>query len=688
MGLVPGASFERSLRRLDRETLTAFVADLYAARGIETRTRDNYVHLRRSTGVETLVVAPDRSTRRELLSGTLSPRSRFTLFSRSTAPKIPDQGNPSTEDVDGIVTIDGTDPNDELHRYIGPKELQRILLYGIDRDDAERLCRQYFDQSLSAFVDSPAADESITWQPRHVGVVVVGLLLITAAVVASVPGGSNPDIDANATDGDTQTNGITDGADDIEQNGSSEESSPDPGIDGLSAGGITNASAIAAGHREQIHGRSYRITVRGRGRILPIQRTYATHTGPLPKWGRLNQRVAVEQTGIYRSKIMGSQRNTNNTAESVVRDEYMDGVQIYRRVDSGDEQRYQRVNATPKVVTGFGASIERYLTTTNSSVHPIQGGGFRVVATGSPTMIDGPTPDYLAVAIIDESGLVRDLEVSYLDPEAPAGNDRLNYLHVSIDRIGRQHVDRPSWYSQARNETGTSGHPTGIDLASDDGDVVPVALAATHRATIRDRRYRWEVDHYGPHEVNYGPHQTDSVDWRATLSHRRVSVESPRRFSAHVYGVFVLNGSTIPTAFEQYADGKYVYRRIKESPPTAYSRNQLSPGERDQFADTAERYVRRYLATDRVTVRTVDDGPIRYRITATGTPERIDDETRSFRAVANVTADGLVRDLRVRYVLVTDDGSTEVRIVQTYSEVGTATVDEPGWYGDARRSVS
>lgn len=678
MGLIPAATFERELGRLDREQATAFVAALYAARGLDATAGNGVVQIVRGDEVELLAVVSSGRLRRGSPTG-------------------------ATADVDGVVATDpGTGPLETGGRYVGPSELHRMLLYGAERGEADRLCRQYLGRPLRM-----ADDESETSRTVRVGILATAVLLIVASTAAGFPllnqAGIQPGTDEGQPAGATSTGTSADpGSAGV---ATADGTSGDPYPAGVTADGVVDAAALAIAHRNALGDHSYRVVLRGQGRIVPIERSLRDGV-TAREWDTFSQRVSVERPGVYRSRVTATPALGAPIAPTYARDDYGDGATTYRR-NSTEETTFRQLDRSSRAVSlGLATTIERYLATTASSVELLEDGRVRIVATGTPVFIDRPVRAYRAEAVVDRAGVVRDLEVRYRDPTAD-GDGQSEVIYLTVDRLDEQRVDRPHWYEQARVTTGTAAHPAGIDPAAGTlGTVNAVALANSHRAALRHRSYRWTVELDGPSSIPPRERRLRSTNRSLTVEtsyvNRTAAVEGPRRYRERSFRVFTPANESFPSVVEAYADGEAEYRRVgatrfEDSPltPSAYARSPLPAGTRDPFVGTAERFVRRYLSTDEVMVLTVeanatdDSGrdPVRYRVLATDRPEEFGPEVQEFWAAANVTESGLVRDLTVEYVLFTDGGATRVRFEQRYRDVGTTSVDEPVWY-DRARSVT
>jgi hypothetical protein len=430
MGLISAAEFERALGQLDRQRLTAFVAALYDARGFESTVEDGLVRVERSGTVEVLAVV---SAGRSL--STFVPD--FAVPSTS-APEIPSR-------ADGVVVTDsGISDSEIAHteatQYVTPRELHRVLLYGIDRDDAVALSRRYLSQPLR----SPDSTGSSL---RRIGVVAVALVLVASALAVGLPMESGSESEATSTSEQTGVSpGQGNGTILTASTGAGPESTQYP--DGVTGDGIVDAEALAAGHQAGLEYRSYRVFVRGQGHIAPIDVSPAER-GASPEWGTFSQRVTVSGPGRYRSTLAGIPADGETQSQTRVRADYADGIDTYRRNSTGN-LTYEKFSRPPGVVRlGMAITIERYLTTTESSVEVLSSGRVRVIATGTPLLIEEPTREYRAVATVDQSGVVRSLRVTYYDPSLMSTASQPLYFYMSLDQFGEQRVESPDWYDDA-----------------------------------------------------------------------------------------------------------------------------------------------------------------------------------------------------------------------------------------------
>jgi len=242
--------------------------------------------------------------------------------------------------------------------------------------------------------------------------------------------------------------------------------------------------------------------------------------------------------------------------------------------------------------------------------------------------------------------------------------------------------------------SGVGAYPVGVDR---DGVENLTAFVERHRSLVAGQSYALSVSFDGARNAD----GTRVLDGRVAVRVRNGSVYR-YRYTGVRFGDGMESGTGIDRA--GYADGTALYVRDGDE----YRRRPLpNDGEASPFADRVAELLWLYLSTEETSVRGVrHDSEIRYRIAAKGSPARLGDDGRSapasdgplggddleppfdrvrnYTAVAYVTPDGLVTDLRVSYER--PDG-TAVSFALSYASVGAATVEPPPWYPEARAAT-
>lgn len=138
--------------------------------------------------------------------------------------------------------------------------------------------------------------------------------------------------------------------------------------------------------------------------------------------------------------------------------------------------------------------------------------------------------------------------------------------------------------------------------------------------------------------------------------------------------------------YEEYADGDVEYRKwvVPAEGGNTYDRVQRPNSGRD-YAHFAAGAILKYLDLENESVSRVDVGDRpHYRVEGTRSTMREHGEVADYRARAVIRDDGFVRSLEVRYNTTNGDERVAARYNFTYSEVGSASVEEPDWVTEAR----
>lgn len=458
MGLVSAGTFARLFDRLDAQAKREFVADLYAARGWDVEVEGPHLYVNR-----------DGEERRIAI---LEP-PRF----RSVNP-------PDADEV--VVTRDHSDlrraAEDAGVGYRNPAALRDLLLYGLDRETAEELFSEYFDQPLSAVEADNGTNgvglrlsallPTLDWTPRQVAV--VAILLIGLAVWASGAGtilgldsgAPSPELNGTFTPG---TAGAI---------GGSQEYPP-----GLGPDGIENSGELTIAHFQFLDGQShaYRISASGPQHApFMLGLTQWNATVQIQTW--VHYRYQKQEIAPYGYRVEQREDNitvwdpkrqadvgNNSSQERLTKQVYANGTQKFWQFDGPEQVLYRRASGQQGrralgIVDQVGwidLYLQRFLWTPNSSVNCVSTSEtqncqrYRVEATGDPIELRADVIDYRAVAIVDQPGFVRSLTVRYkIDPledgDPVPVRFRLEYLGVGEDsRSGFP----PEWLDTAKNRT-------------------------------------------------------------------------------------------------------------------------------------------------------------------------------------------------------------------------------------------
>jgi hypothetical protein len=421
------------LRRLDGDAFAAFVADLWTARGYETRRDGGRVRAARGGTALTIAAGP---------------------VGRDAADA----------DVDAVVTprvdprLGGTDA-----RVVDAADLRDALWYALDRETARALCARHLGappadlrpplrrrarERLRA-VESPVS-------PATVAVLLVVLVAAGAlgtsrpaavdpAPLAASDGGTAVDADGTATDATTGAGTAT-----------AEPTGPPPGtVPGLGPDGVTDPLALVAAHERALGNRSYTIWIdsyQPREGVVDTTRVQRD----------VDVAVAGERYLLVETEVVDGTRTR-------VRSVYHDGTDSFLADGPAHNvtfRRYRDTSAVPGSIdptTFAGSVVQRSVTTISTDVTARVRVGtrtlYRVEGGGRPSLNTlGRVANYTVVLLVAESGLVVDGRVSYTALTSRGTFDvRFEWTY---DRLGRTQVEPPTWYEARFGGDGTARNAT------------------------------------------------------------------------------------------------------------------------------------------------------------------------------------------------------------------------------------
>jgi hypothetical protein len=192
-------------------------------------------------------------------------------------------------------------------------------------------------------------------------------------------------------------------------------------------------------------------------------------------------------------------------------------------------------------------------------------------------------------------------------------------------------------------------------------------LREAHDGALANRSYRWTLDY----DVDRSG-QEAGLDGGFT---RRVVVEPDRFFVRQTEDGRPLNGSL-------FVDETGGYLRTVEDNVTR-TETFVQPGTTDEYVPSGQ-LVQRFLSgMDPNATRVRWNGRTYYRLhDRTGVPptlERLAQRVSDYSVTAYVSPEGFVRSMTVSYLRSTNADSQRVTIRFYYEDVGSATVDRPGW---------
>lgn len=445
------AVLARHLRRLDTDACAALVADLWDARGFETRRE----------GPE--VVATGRGTARRVRVGT---------GGRTGDPPdvvVSPRGGGVWEAAAGVRVVDA-------------EELAGMLRYAVDRETGATLCERHLGAPPGE-LRPPAGTRlrtrlrglrgSIAVGPRELPVglapllaAVLVVLVGTAAGVALTAGPGAPSASADAG-GPGEADGVEPvpvpestpvGDDDVRSTrtaGGSEGTPPGnaSAVPGLTDDGVADLSALAAAHARGLLGRSYTLWMD----------TYRASPGADTPT-RFDTDVAVAGDRFLVEENVGDDEDRRR-----LRTVYHDGEDWHVANRTGTGTVYERVEGrepppAPDPEEVALTLVADYLSTPQTSVERRGGTGgprYRLVGRGTPPAMDvDAVRNYTAVALVDRDGVVRDLTVRYA---VVTGEGRFGVRKEwTYGRLGETTVQPPPWYVERFAANGTAaGTPGG-----------------------------------------------------------------------------------------------------------------------------------------------------------------------------------------------------------------------------------
>ncbi|SFC33719.1 hypothetical protein SAMN05444422_10774 [Halobiforma haloterrestris] len=363
---------------------------------------------------------------------------------------------------------------------VDPASLRDRLLYAIDREEGERLFREYFGTALEDATRTD--DDELVTDPgnetRDRKPPIARLLLVCAVlgiVVASLsfgpavlggptveqgseaePAATDPD---DRGDAEPDSDPRLDGPESTAENAGSaaltaEEGAGLEGTPGSTQGpppeifltGVDDPDRVAAEHLEALEGidaLTLQVTVAGPREATPA----ATPPGEF--------RVRIEDDA-YRFEA-GPDFGGNDRETAAER--YGDGDYEYVVVEGDGGRSYERRPLAPDANPArhsarIGADLaETHLIDPDADVSTalVDGiVGYRVNATEPPAPLANATDGYRATAFVAQTGVVLELEVTY--HHYPTGADvRIEFRYQDV---GETVVEPPAWYDAARSATG------------------------------------------------------------------------------------------------------------------------------------------------------------------------------------------------------------------------------------------
>lgn len=417
MGVVSLDEFKSLLADLGHDEFVAFVADLWAERGMDTTVSGN-------------IVIGSRE-------GDESVRVRVWHLGSFSWRNLPIAPSLITfwEDLSKIDVFVTNSDSDRLRRvaetadagYVGPERLRTLLLYAIERKAARKLFRQYFDRPLetdgntetalgpfrtahdlerrlSRFVDPVLSETNSANTAIYVGLVAIAFVFVMSIV--GLPGG------ISVVTGPEEATG---GGGPLDGDGQLSSEHP-PGIN---SSGLEDSSALVAAHTNALANRTYRLIMEHDGtRGLVVTRR---------RWEQSHQRVVRRTSDQYRytvggeltPKTVGTSSDTVLFGVEIRSSACTDWILENETTITADPCTLVMSNGTPSFAQATTQYLARYLDGQESTVRTVKEGNhilYRAVVTGAPSEMSIPMSNYTAVILVEESGFVREFSVTYETP--------------------------------------------------------------------------------------------------------------------------------------------------------------------------------------------------------------------------------------------------------------------------------
>ncbi|MEF8843579.1 MAG: hypothetical protein V5A62_18460 [Haloarculaceae archaeon] len=332
---------------------------------------------------------------------------------------------------------------------MGPTEIRRATLYGIDRREAEGLCREHLDRSLDreprpgvirSLADLSVVDIDLVSSAAVVSIILaIGLVAAVGVPIGFVdfPDGGDDDGAAGGTSVASDDATTPDEPGERIEDGTLGDGVAGDLPPGVTTEGVQNASALSRAHADAAVGRSYEWRLE-----------YSRSEGGNPVLGGSSswtQIVRVEDRRAFRRTVLSSTGPPEQFLSGT-------GVDVYAQGDV----RYVRTNGSVDAETSEGAVEAEAVRAADRAAELVA----RFLASGNVVSIEATTREgenrylvtargidtrsetrYRAIALVEPSGFVPRLEVSYL-----TGDDGESVSIVSRYSASRNvTVERPGW---------------------------------------------------------------------------------------------------------------------------------------------------------------------------------------------------------------------------------------------------
>ena len=467
MNVPSTASFARRFRGLSAPARRDFVAALWAARGWETTVGE--------TEPNAVVARRDGRTRR-IAVGTPVPADADVVVG------------------DGTRRVRSVSPRRRAESvgatYVSPADLRERLLYGTERDAADRLFRRHFGVALAAAgADADPGSDGVSSRvsagarsvaagnPLAAAVAVAALLSVAVAVLAvggvpalaglpgldgAEPAPTAPDPPADgeyaaaaaigtAASAERATAALDDAAylglyreALVGTVGSTARTPP-----GVFLTGVYDPETLAAAHvatAGELSSASVVLVASGPANATDLDAATGGRVGIAGDGG---VELAVASDARYRLTGSANESIVNATHDGVA-EVYADGERVHERTagPAGVETRRVPPAAAPNATALVGEvaeePIRRFLNGSESTVRPAATSVplYRVEVGGDPGALGDEVSDFRSIAFVTADGLVLELSASYV--HEPTGERvRVAFRYARLDDTAGV---PPSWY--------------------------------------------------------------------------------------------------------------------------------------------------------------------------------------------------------------------------------------------------
>lgn len=381
-----GDAVAAALRELDRDALTAFVADLWGARGWAVERRNGLLWVR--DGDEEHTLAPMRA----------APLSRTSA--------VP-------EAADTVVTPDPDTFGGAGVRDVGPDRLVSMLRYGLPADAADRLCRAHFGASMDD-LELPArlrARRAARRLPLRRMTVALALLVALGAFALTLP------LDDVLAPGGTPA-----------ESGGRTGETPTANATALSDSNRSyTAAGLVAAHRETLNGSGYGFTVT---RI---------RSDPGPDEARIRTR----SVGVDGGRVRVNEGGVGLPGTVSGREVYIEGSTAFEATYRNQSFHYRPLDAPTDPLAASFATLERHLSTDTLGARGIvaRDGERRTLVVGRGAPPWSNATDYSVEAYLDTEGFLHRVTAEYTRPTG--GTASVTWTFRSPET-----VTPPGWYER------------------------------------------------------------------------------------------------------------------------------------------------------------------------------------------------------------------------------------------------